>query len=193
MPDLPNRTAREKELAAALLLVFQDGQSSKSVSASAVASAVREPLRQAHIDAGRNLIASLADAPPVPDDTRDAEADRWVAAYAVVLGQEIAASTRDLMANADDIDAVFGRKRAEMIAATEVTRAISAVEAWLILFWASEGFRVKEQVWHTEQDGLVCPVCRPLDGKPKAVWADFVSAGPPAHPNCRCWLDYQIR
>ncbi len=194
MPDLPNRAERERELAAALLLVFEDGQSSGSVSADAVAGAVRRPLRRVHADAGRNLIkATSADGPPVPPDSDlDAEADRWAKAYAAVLGQEIADSTRDLAAKAADPDTVYGRQRAEMIAATEVTRAISVAEAWLILLWAEEGFEKHKRIWHTEQDGLVCPVCRPLNRTLEPVWADAIPAGPPAHPNCRCWLDYQV-
>ena len=190
MPDLPNRAERESELAAALLLVFESG----SISASAVADAVRRPLQQTYADAGRNLIkATSADGPPAPPDSDlDKEAADWSKGYAAALGREIADSTADLAAKAADPATVYGRKRAEMIAATEITRAISAAEAWLVLFWINDGFEAPERVWHTEQDGLVCPVCRPLNGQPEAVWADRVPAGPPAHPNCRCWLDYQV-
>jgi len=59
--------------------------------------------------------------------------------------------------------------------------------------------------WQTEKDGKVCPICRPLHGKSVDLW-DVVlqnlpgpgggravdeiirNGGPPAHPNCRCYL-----
>ena len=60
--------------------------------------------------------------------------------------------------------------------------------------------------WITEKDGKVCPVCRPLHGKVPDLWglvldnlvapggvrasAEVVkNGGPPAHPNCRCYLE----
>lgn len=45
--------------------------------------------------------------------------------------------------------------------------------------------------WNTERDSLVCPVCRPLHGKPQGEWGVFAN-GPPAHPRCRCWLNWRV-
>jgi len=190
VPDLPNRADREAELAAALMLLFKD----HSVSAGAVATAVQPALQKTYIDGSLNLLqATSADPHPAPsNEAMDVEAEKWAKSYAITLGKEIADSTRELLDGAADIDAVYGQPRAEMIAATEVTRAISAAEAWLVVFWAAEGFESHERRWHTEGDGHVCPICRPLNRAPESVWADRIPAGPPAHPNCRCWLDYQV-
>lgn len=194
MPDLPSRTQREKELAAALLLVLGAGLSSGSVSAAALASAAHEPLQHTYAEAVRNMLkATSADgSPPLSGQDLDARADRWAKEYAAALGREIADSTRYMVDRAVDVGAVFGPTRAEMIAATEITRTISVAEAWLLLFWSEQGFEAGKRVWRTERDGRVCPVCRPLDGQPEPVWRNTAPAGPPAHPNCRCWLDYQV-
>jgi hypothetical protein len=62
--------------------------------------------------------------------------------------------------------------------------------------------------WITEKDDQVCPLCRPLHNKVPDLWGlvlenalapggsraqDEVIAngGPPAHPNCRCYLKTQ--
>ncbi|MFH1605124.1 MAG: phage minor head protein [Pseudomonadota bacterium] len=177
-----------------MLLIFQDGRENLVISAERTATAIRGGLQQVYVEAVRHLLGAMSGAgPPVPsDDEIEAAAERWAREYAAALGREIADSTRDLAGQVDDIDAVFGQKRVEMIAATEITRAISAAEAWVLLFWTDAGFEVRERIWHTEQDGLVCPVCRPLNRTSETVWRATAPAGPPAHPNCRCWLDYQV-
>lgn len=45
-------------------------------------------------------------------------------------------------------------------------------------------------IWNTSEDDKVCPICRPLNQKPSEEWAEEFPEGPPAHPNCRCWLEY---
>jgi hypothetical protein len=48
------------------------------------------------------------------------------------------------------------------------------------------------KVWHTQRDEKVCKICGPLDGKNQRFWEDKYENGPPAHPNCRCYLTYQV-
>lgn len=53
-------------------------------------------------------------------------------------------------------------------------------------------------IWHTsESDDIarfgksrVCPICKPLDGRPRDEWTQSFPLGPPGHDGCRCWLDY---
>jgi len=45
-------------------------------------------------------------------------------------------------------------------------------------------------VWRTAMDDRVCKICRPLDNQPGTVWTASFPAGPPAHINCRCYLDF---
>jgi SPP1 gp7 family putative phage head morphogenesis protein len=87
------------------------------------------------------------------------------------------------------LEMVFGRQRAERIAATEVTQAYyrGNVEAW-----QASGV-VQEIQWRTAVDELVCEICRPLNGERTRLGESFVSPetgiehAPPAHVNCRCW------
>lgn len=45
-----------------------------------------------------------------------------------------------------------------------------------------------EEVWRTELGA--CKRCAALEGKPKSVWRRDFPSGPPAHPNCRCWIEH---
>lgn len=57
-------------------------------------------------------------------------------------------------------------------------------------------------VWVTEADSKVCPICRPLNGRRMDEWDNHVApeiaqqlsqtGGPPAHVNCRCWVEWRI-
>ena len=80
--------------------------------------------------------------------------------------------------------------RARLIAATEVTRAFAEAAHQV----AQEVEVIKEEVWNTAKDERVCPICGPLNGERKPVDGTFTGglSGPPAHPNCRCWISYGI-
>lgn len=85
--------------------------------------------------------------------------------------------------------AVFSEARAEMISATEVTRADTAATRLRLDELQAAGFNVY-LVWQTERDYAVCPVCGPLDDKPEG---DGWIGGPPAHVNCRCSVIIRFR
>lgn len=91
---------------------------------------------------------------------------------------------------------IYGAERAEMIAATEVTRIYAEGN---LSAWRSTGV-VEEKKWQTARDDRVCPICGPLHNKTVSIdygWsreggkivqaADGLLA-PPAHIRCRCWL-----
>lgn len=83
------------------------------------------------------------------------------------------------------IEPTFGAARAEMIAATETTRAYSmATNRLRDLLDAEDVPTVR--VWNTMNDELVCPICGPLEGAPETSGKWPTLDGPPAHPNCRC-------
>ncbi len=74
--------------------------------------------------------------------------------------QETGLGRQGLPSLIDDIEPMFGRRRAELIAANEVT----------VLF--DEGNRIAansagilEQEWQTVRDARVDDICRPLDGE----------------------------
>ena len=94
------------------------------------------------------------------------------------------------------LNPIYGVKRAELIATTEVTRIYAEGNQ---LAWRSTGV-VGGKKWQTAVDERVCPICGPLHGKVVSLngaWtmdeAGSVTEGmgitaPPAHPRCRCWL-----
>ena len=89
------------------------------------------------------------------------------------------------------IEAVtFSRRRANLIAATEVTRAYAAGN---ILAWRGSGV-ITHYRWEVANDERACPLCRPLSGMTAPVGEAFrlpdgrTVGPPPAHPLCRCWL-----
>ena len=47
-------------------------------------------------------------------------------------------------------------------------------------------------IWFTRDDERVCPICEPLHSFTQRKWRQVAPNGPPAHPNCRCWLRYLI-
>ena len=81
----------------------------------------------------------------------------------------------------DAIEPLFGRKRAERIAATEVTRLFAEGQKLA----GDADPEVVGYVWLTAQDELVCPICAPRHGKiyPKGQVPDI-----PAHVHDRCNL-----
>lgn len=108
---------------------------------------------------------------------------------------------------------VFSPSRAETIAITEVTTAISAAENAARQESAADdpaerargdfetpGTPVQPPVivndgtiaiWQTQEDERVCPVCGPLHDRRADSWASQFPEGPPAHPRCRCFLIYK--
>lgn len=86
------------------------------------------------------------------------------------------------------LEGTFGPVRAEMIAATEVTRAAVEGELSVVAGIRAQGIDMVA-VWATSNDEYVCPICGPLDGtKQGEDWDD----PPPVHPRCRCWVNHEF-
>jgi hypothetical protein len=83
----------------------------------------------------------------------------------------------------------FGPVRADMISATEVTRAAVQGELAFIEELRKEGVVLVAR-WQTNADELVCPICTPLNGT--LDWANLYPSGPPAHVRCRCWINHEF-
>jgi len=124
----------------------------------------------------------------------------WAASYAYDLVHDINATSQRVLQKyvseriqtgeplstlVNDLEPYFGKRRAELIASTETTRAYAVANM--------ETFRqngVEFVRWNTANDELVCPVCRPLNGVVVQIGAAFQNGiqHPPAHPRCRCWV-----
>ena len=105
------------------------------------------------------------------------------------VGQAVARWTENgepLPSLIKDLEPLFGKQRAELIASTEVTRAYA--EGNRIAY--RESGVVDEIEWRTAKDERVCPICGPLDGKQRRFGEPFDIGidAPPAHPRCRCWV-----
>ena len=87
---------------------------------------------------------------------------------------------------------IFSSTRTETIAATETTRAISMGEAAARHILATQFGVELMPIWVTEKDDRVCPICRPNHRKEAPAWEAEFPTGPPAHPRCRCYLDYRV-
>jgi SPP1 gp7 family putative phage head morphogenesis protein len=109
------------------------------------------------------------------------------------IGNAIAAAIEDgdLSGAMDDIlDAVGDKTRAELIARTEIMRAVNAGqrEAWNQA--VDDGLLTgdEQRTWIATDDELTCPICNDLDGETIGLDEQYSdgSDGPPAHPRCRC-------
>jgi len=80
------------------------------------------------------------------------------------------------------LEPIFGKVRAQMIAVTETTRVFAEGNASA---WGSTGF-VDEFTWETAQDERVCPLCAPRAGQVYKL--NDVMNRPPIHVRDRCWM-----
>ncbi len=84
----------------------------------------------------------------------------------------------------DQLAPTFGKKRAQLIAQTETTRA--AYQG------SKQGYQesgvVSQVEWVTVNDERVCPQCGPLDGTRAPLDGAFDGDTPPLHPGCRCFV-----
>jgi SPP1 gp7 family putative phage head morphogenesis protein len=142
-------------------------------------------------------------------DLANADAAQWAITYGsqLVTGiqdatrRRIAAEVRDYVnnsmtigqlrdriigASAQETAGPFSRARARTIAVTETTRAYAEGN---MAAWRQSGV-IQRKEWQTNADELVCPICGPLQGVIVPMNERFYGRldGPPAHPNCRCWI-----
>lgn len=156
----------------------------------------------------------LVDTLPIGVDWNliNTRASSWAARYGGELIKGITETTRRAVNEAiaaffetggmtrADLEArlmrIFGPKRAEMIAITEVTRAAAEGEIQIGSELAKAGI-LMQAVWNTRNDELVCPICGPLNqqkateysGDRKPYWGGLT---PPAHPRCRCFIGWEL-
>lgn len=207
MPDLPNRRQRENQLATYLLLVWDDfrllyersGTFNLTSFRDRMASGLVDPLAKTYEAAGRQL----ADKYGVKLPGYDVAARRWSTEYARKLAMEVASTTADLERQAREAIAkgeitreeatktIFGLARVENISITETTNAASYGEQPPVEIYNAQSDTYLRPLWYTEQDARVCEVCGPLHGTGPQVYGKVSISGPPAHPRCRCWLEYE--
>lgn len=135
------------------------------------------------------------------------------AASSVSTARDIVTTSADVLATGTsaDVDAVLvralGPDRDAVTAATLTTQAQTRGTNAARIPLERAGFNMVTR-WITERDDRVCPLCRPLHMKVPDLWglvlenalapggsraqAEVIAnGGPPAHPNCRCYLRTQ--
>jgi len=130
--------------------------------------------------------------------TAQQAAEEWATARAQAVASGMTATTRERLEAAipeltdrdklrEYLDTLFSTQRADSISVTETTNAATAgAEAAVVrTVGLTEG-----DTWYTERDAKVCPICVPMHGRPRSVWSGYFPEGPPAHPRCRCWIQY---
>lgn len=105
------------------------------------------------------------------------------------VGGRFAANSRIDFGNGTDPAQVFGDDRAEAIAITETTVATSAGGERAAVITGKQSVL---DIWYTAADDRVCKICGPLHKKNRDVWELQFPGGPPAHPNCRCYISYEF-
>lgn len=128
------------------------------------------------------------------------DAARWAKENAGKLVKKIDSETTDLVRqvvaqvadgtlSGDDAVAMlvphFGEARAQMIAATETTRAQQQAKEIYRSELEARGLRVHMR-WLAAEDERMCEICASLDHTLEDIWRLQFPEGPPAHPNCRC-------
>ncbi len=94
------------------------------------------------------------------------------------------------------IDAGMTEKRAASIAVTETTRAFAEGQLEAARQFQKEypDFTIVKR-WETNADDRVCDICGPLQGEEVPIEDNFSNGelAPPAHPNCRCWINHYTK
>ena len=75
------------------------------------------------------------------------------------------------------------RRRAEMLARTEIIRAHHQATIQEYKNWGLEGVKVKAE-WNTAGDNRVCPDCQALEAR--VFTLEQIDGMIPVHPSCRC-------
>lgn len=167
-----------------------------------VAGELRPALESVWIASARDFAAGRA-AISLDWSVINRRAARWAETYTYDLVKGIEATSRRKLQSAINvffrdgltkaqleakIAPLFGPVRAQMIAVTEVTRASVQGELATVreIRRANPGIALVP-VWNTNNDELVCPICRPRNQTRQGeLWYD----PPPAHVLCRCWLNH---
>jgi len=89
-----------------------------------------------------------------------------------------------------DLNNVLGPNRASRVASTETTNA--ATDGGESAVKETIGFDARDK-WITREDDRVCPICFPLNDTNRTAWSRQFPKGPPAHPDCRCFIKYYLR
>ena len=168
----------EKEAAALLLLIFaasamQHGGSRETV--------------------GKQALTFARSAGPGISREIGAAARRSVDAVAAELKQRRSAGLDFTKGQiVQKLQTSFGPNLAASQAITATTIAVTAGSEFAV--GSTVGLSPNDTWWtrpNLSKSGESCKLCSGLHGTKRAVWSVEVPAGPPAHPHCNCWIEYE--
>jgi hypothetical protein len=162
---------------------------------------LRGKLEDVYMDAAEQFMDSVSYA--MDNDLLRASARGWASQASMNLVTQMNdTSRRHVIESIDDflaepmtnkelrerMERIFSPRRAELAAVTEVTRAAS--EGWerVANDLRSRGVKMVA-IWQTLVDERVCPYCGPRHEKKQGDGWFFL---PPAHPKCRCFVNYEV-
>lgn len=214
MPDIDDRLDREARIAGGLSELFADARTSAEANGRVDWDRLADGTRKVVADETLDLWTAVVlfflfdEGGGALPPSVVAAGQKWTRTLGTnVAGGLVRNLKAELSAGRPPAD-VFSGRRGEVIAATEVTRTVSNAETLARSERAKlrgdtpkppEGRSIVSPLavgdgliplWITELDGKVCAICRPLHRKRFEAWADSFPEGPPAHPNCRCFLEY---
>ena len=194
MPDLATRTEHEEEVLLLILLYLREIET-------ALESGLTPNWLNWTAQLGRELAPLLAATYQEAAEQlvgehdgrlRDASdrARQWASQRAGAIAGSMATTTREAVATEGEVaEWHFSQARAESVAITETTEAISQGEHYGAAELAAIAILLIP-VWSTAEDDLVCPICAPLNRERQNVWQGLFPTGPPGHVNCRCGLQW---
>jgi hypothetical protein len=200
MPDYKEREGWEKRTAAAVFLLLKDWHSGIGLDGSGWDRAdfiedgvdlLAPQIQRPYARAGKTVADQFGlTLPPSFDKGRFAQAQ--AKQFIKELATNVAADLRGLgkKATAADLEQIFSRERASRAGVTFTTQAISLGEIDAAEFIEDTQKRKLQVVWRIDRSSNVCKLCRKLNGSPKRHWSRKFPLGPPAHPRCRCYLEF---
>lgn len=199
MPDLADRNAREADLSAKIFAALDTlrasieqsqasgGQPDYGTFTASIRDALAASLAATFRAASAQLVELHGEGQAVDDSAANVAADAFAATLAAKLAFDATANTQNVINTPNaDLSPWLSKPRADTIAITETTRAISQGESYAAAALAILLARKVTWFWVTEEDSLVCPTCAPLNGK------EAPDMEQPAHPNCRCTKRYDF-
>jgi hypothetical protein len=195
MADHKESNGWEKKQAAAIYLLLQRWKRrtfDRDLFVEDGVELLTQPLSQPYVKAGQTLAQKFD--MELPASLRQG---RWAEAYAKRFTRElatnVAADLRTLgkEATADQVSLIFSRGRAARGGATAVTQAISAGELDAAgVVEKIKGSKLQVRWLKDWRSTRICKVCQRLHGTLSANWSLEFPMGPPAHPWCRCRLEF---
>lgn len=207
MADIPDRTAREERLLAAIESVIAPARASlrrgESVDWSGVETRLLPPITDELAATFAVMLLLWWDDDPLgrltsfqrpADSSVGTVAVGYASRRAAAIARALADTGREVQSTyrgqpiPPDASSGIDPGRSKTIAVTETTAAGTTGEEVGRRDIETRTATRYEGLWVTAGDDRVCPVCLPLDGLDEPAWRRAQPTGPPIHPNCRCYI-----